>query len=78
MDGTPDRRKRGLSISPWRACSDKATPRRASTAKLCFAQPWQRQVFGVALALSKAGYFDWEDFRLKLIATIGEWEASAR
>jgi nitrile hydratase accessory protein len=46
--------------------------------KLCFAQQWQRQVFGVALALSKAGYFDWEDFRLKLIAAIGEWEDSHR
>jgi nitrile hydratase accessory protein len=46
--------------------------------KLCFARPWQRQVFGVALALSKAGYFDWEDFRLKLIAAIGEWENSHR
>jgi nitrile hydratase accessory protein len=46
--------------------------------KLCFAQTWQRQVFGVAIALSKAGYFDWEDFRLKLIAAIGEWEDSHR
>ena len=46
--------------------------------KLCFAQQWQRQVFGVALALSKAGYFDWEDLRPKLSAAIGEWEASHR
>lgn len=44
--------------------------------KLCFAEPWERQAFGVALALSKAGHFDWEDFRLKLIASIGEWEES--
>jgi nitrile hydratase accessory protein len=44
--------------------------------KLCFAEPWERQAFGVALALSKAGHFDWEDFRLKLIAAIGDWEAS--
>jgi len=43
---------------------------------LCFAQSWERQAFGVALALSKAGYFDWEDFRLNLIAAIGEWEDS--
>jgi nitrile hydratase accessory protein len=27
-------------------------------------------------ALSKAGHFDWEDFRLKLIAAISEWENS--
>jgi nitrile hydratase accessory protein len=44
--------------------------------KLCFAQAWERHAFGVALALSKAGHFDWEDFRLKLIAAIGEWEDS--
>ena len=44
--------------------------------KLCFAQPWERQAFGVALALSKSGHFDWEDFRLKLIAAIDEWEGS--
>jgi nitrile hydratase accessory protein len=34
----------------------------------------ERQAFGVALALSKTGHFDWEDFRHKLIAAIGEWE----
>jgi nitrile hydratase accessory protein len=42
--------------------------------KLCFSQAWERQAFGVALALSKTGHFDWEDFRQKLIAAIGEWE----
>lgn len=42
--------------------------------KLCFSQAWERQAFGVALALSKNGHFDWEDFRQKLIAAIGEWE----
>jgi nitrile hydratase accessory protein len=42
--------------------------------KLCFANAWERQAFGVALALSKGGHFDWEDFRQRLIAAIGEWE----
>jgi nitrile hydratase accessory protein len=42
--------------------------------KLCFGQAWERQVFGVAMALSRTGHFDWEDFRQKLIAAIGEWE----
>jgi nitrile hydratase accessory protein len=42
--------------------------------KLCFSQAWERQAFGVALALSKSGHFDWEDFRQKLIRAIGEWE----
>jgi nitrile hydratase accessory protein len=44
--------------------------------KLCFGEEWQRTAFGVALALSKFGYFDWEDFRQQLIAVIGEWERS--
>ena len=44
--------------------------------KLCFGQAWERQAFGVALALSKSGHFDWEDFRQKLISAISEWEAS--
>ena len=42
--------------------------------KLCFSQEWERLAFGVALALSKSGHFDWEDFRQKLISSIGEWE----
>jgi nitrile hydratase accessory protein len=44
--------------------------------KLCFSQAWERQAFGVAMALSKTGHFDWEDFRQKLISAIGEWEHS--
>jgi hypothetical protein len=34
--------------------------------KLCFGQAWERQAFGVALALAKQ----------KLISAIGEWESS--
>jgi nitrile hydratase subunit beta len=33
-------------------------------------------VFGLALSLSKAGYFEWEDFRQCLIAAIARWEAA--
>ena len=42
--------------------------------KLHFDKPWERQVFGLALALSKAGYFEWEDFRQNLIESIAQWE----
>lgn len=42
--------------------------------KLRFARDWERQAFGVALALSRSGHFDWEDFRQQLIVAIGEWE----
>ena len=45
---------------------------------LCFGSPWERTAFGVALALAKDGVFDWEDFRLEMIATIAAWEAGHR
>jgi nitrile hydratase subunit beta len=42
--------------------------------KLFFSNRWERDVFGLALSLSKAGYFEWEDFRQCLIASIAKWE----
>jgi nitrile hydratase accessory protein len=42
--------------------------------KLLFGEKWERDVFGLALSLSKAGYFEWEDFRQNLIESIAEWE----
>ncbi len=41
---------------------------------LCFGHDWERTAFGVALGLSRAGYFEWEDFRQRLIAAISCWE----
>lgn len=43
--------------------------------RLMFSNRWERDVFGLALSLSKAGCFEWEDFRQRLIASIGHWEA---
>lgn len=43
---------------------------------LCFAHEWQRTAFGIALALSRAGHFEWDQFRDNLIAKIEAWEAS--
>jgi nitrile hydratase accessory protein len=43
---------------------------------LCFGSSWERQAFGIALALSKQGVFEWEDFRLEMISTIAAWEGS--
>ena len=48
-----------------------------SEGKLFFGQDWQRTVFGMALALSKEGHFEWEDFRQNLIAGIAAWEKGA-
>lgn len=42
--------------------------------KLLFGKAWEREVFGLALLLSKAGCFEWEDFRQNLIGSIAEWE----
>lgn len=43
---------------------------------LCFGQEWERTAFGMALALSKQGFFEWDDFRDELIAEIKAWETS--
>jgi nitrile hydratase accessory protein len=48
-----------------------------SQGKLFFSEDWQRTVYGLAMALAKAGYFEWEDFRQQLIASIAAWEAGA-
>jgi len=45
-----------------------------SHGKLHFDQDWQRQLFGLALAVSKEGHFEWDDFRQQLIRSIGDWE----
>jgi nitrile hydratase accessory protein len=52
------------------------SPPRAS-GKLYFSEQWQRTVFGMAMALSKEGHFEWDDFRQKLIASIAAWERDA-
>lgn len=54
-------------------CED--APPRANGA-LAFSRPWERRAFGLALALAKEGYFEWEDFRQALIASIDGWERS--
>ena len=41
---------------------------------LCFASDWERTAFGMALALAKNGYFEWDDFREELVAAIKAWE----
>ncbi len=48
-----------------------------SEGKLFFTEDWQRTVFGLALALSKEGHFEWEDFRHNLIHAIAAWEKDA-
>ena len=39
-----------------------------------FEHEWQRRAFGLALALSEFGHYEWGDFQQTLIDTIGRWE----
>lgn len=43
--------------------------------EIVFEAPWQRRVFGLAVALSRSGQFAWDAFRDRLIARIAEDES---
>lgn len=51
-----------------------ALPRK--NGELVFETPWESQAFGMAIALSDRGHYDWEEFRQRLISEIGDWERS--
>jgi nitrile hydratase accessory protein len=40
--------------------------------EIVFEAPWEQRVFGLTIALCRSGTCDWESFRLRLIARIGE------
>jgi nitrile hydratase accessory protein len=40
--------------------------------EIVFDAPWEQRVFGLTLALCRSGVCDWESFRERLIARIGE------
>jgi nitrile hydratase accessory protein len=44
--------------------------------EILFQRPWEGRAFGMAIALSKKGHYEWEEFRQGLIASIAEWEAT--
>jgi nitrile hydratase accessory protein len=50
----------------------EAPPR--SNGELLFQRAWEGRAFGMAIALSKKGHYEWEDFRRELISSIAEWE----
>jgi nitrile hydratase accessory protein len=54
-------------------CAEDAPPRR--NGQLLFERAWEGRVFAVALALSRDGHYEWEDFRQSLITSIADWEA---
>ena len=51
---------------------EEAPPRKDG--HLHFDRDWEKLAFGIAIALSKQGHYEWEDFRQQLIAKIGDWE----
>lgn len=53
--------------------SEESPPRNNGSLK--FDRDWEALAFGMALALAKKGYYEWEDFRQELIASIAQWEA---
>ena len=53
--------------------TEEAPPR--SNGELLFRRLWEGRAFGMAIALSKKGHYEWEEFRQGLIASIAEWEA---
>ena len=53
---------------------EEAPPRKEG--HLHFYRDWEKMAFGVALALSKQGYYEWEEFRQTLIETIHDWETT--
>ena len=43
-----------------------------------FEHEWQRRAFGLALALSEFGHYEWNDFQQSLIHTIGAGEETSQ
>lgn len=54
--------------------SEDSPPR--DNGEILFQRPWEGRAFGMAIALSKQGCYEWEDFRQALIASIAEWESA--
>lgn len=46
-----------------------ALPRK--NGELVFSEAWEGRIFGLAVAMSEANRFEWEEFRQRLIAEIG-------
>lgn len=54
--------------------SEESPPRDNGT--LRFDREWEGRAFGMAIALSKEGHYEWEDFRQGLMGSIAEWEST--
>ena len=61
------------TVDPDIASPDGPAAPPRENGELVFAEPWESRAFGVAVALHDAGIVDFEAFRARLIAAIGEW-----
>ena len=57
--------------------SGPAAPPRQN-GELVFAAPWERELFGITMALHEAGLFAWDELRALLISEIRAWETGDR
>jgi nitrile hydratase accessory protein len=67
-------------MRPLPADGPTAPPRK--NGELVFEEPWERDVFGLTMALCENGALDWEEFRARLISALAEnpaayWETWA-
>ena len=44
--------------------------------QLSFDHPWELRAFALAVAAYHAGQYDWSEFQLALIGSIGSWETA--
>lgn len=56
------------------ALPDAGAPRR--NGELVFEEPWQSRAFGIVAALAENRSCDYQEFRRRLIAEIGQWQAN--
>ena len=69
MDPRPDRQIADMDGAA-------ALPRK--NGELVFSEAWEGRVFGLAVAMSEANRFEWEEFRQRLIAEIGAADREGR
>jgi len=53
-----------------------APPRR--NGELVFDAPWESRIFGLTMAMFSDGYFEWDEFRQRLIEEIARAEKATR
>lgn len=59
------------SEAPLLPISGEGAPPR-NNGELVFSEPWEATAFGMAVALSDQGTYDWEHFRQRLIKAIAD------